>query len=49
VGKEPHTWETRQAHWAEADTAGRQHGDMCRGQEPVEGGVFEVKKKKPKK
>ena len=37
-------WETGKAYWLGVDPAGRQHGDMNRGKEPIEVIVVEMKK-----
>jgi beta-alanine degradation protein BauB len=38
------TWETGKAYWLGPDPAGEQHGDMNRGQEPIEVIVVQMKK-----
>ena len=37
-------WETGKAYWLGADPAGRQHGDMNRGKEPIEVIVVEMRR-----
>jgi hypothetical protein len=38
------TWETGKAYWLDADLAGEQHGDMNRGEAPIEVIVVEMRK-----
>lgn len=38
------TWETGRAYWLDADPAGEQHGDMNRGDAPMEVIVVEMRK-----
>lgn len=38
------TWETGKAYWLEADPAGEQHGDLNRGDAPIEVIVVEMRR-----
>ena len=38
------TWETGKAYWLDVDPAGEQHGDLNRGQAPIEVVVVETRK-----
>ena len=38
------TWETGKAYWLDADPPNEQHGDMNRGQEPIEVIVVEMRR-----
>ena len=46
--QQTYKWETGKAYWLDADPAGTQHGDMNRGQEPIEVVIVELKNDTPK-
>jgi hypothetical protein len=41
------TWESGKAYWLDADPAGQMHGDMNRGETPIEVIVVEMKRAIP--
>ena len=43
-----YTWETGKAYWLD-DLVGTEHGDLNRGQEPIEVVIVELKNDKPQK
>ena len=44
-----YTWETGKAYWLDTDPVGTEHGDLNRGQEPIEVLIVELKNDKPQK